>query len=745
MNWLISRRNIGILAIFALLNTGLAHSHSSSSSSSSHVSIEKKEDCKNSCKKLRRIERTLKKLSREAPRQINQKKIDKGGGTYVLSHSGDYCVTEDIIGTLVIGTDSVCLDLCCHTLNANGNANAIVADGHQGLKVYDGRIINSTDAAILVTNYSAVELFDLELNDHALDAIRQADSVNLSVHDVSFLNSNSGERALLFNSCNNITVNNCTASGFVNTVGSILELNNTNVAAVKNVDITNCTNAASEANGTLAQACFVCATECTGVDLVHVKVNNNINTNAVTFGYVAIGLLSSPSCSMQRCETSNNTNLAGGPESGDNMVLILFSDNVLVTEHQANNNACTQPYAQMLVYFSLANNTVFDRCQANNNRMDELVVSDSFFSVLSGFTSEGNNCIISNCQANFNTVANGGKRPASRGELGAIYPFWLIGNSGTVIDACQADNNLMETKGLSQSIVGYLVDVATDVTITNSSANNNTGGEVAAGMDFFRSERIVVSNCAANSNGSWGMGSDYYFFPNGPVNDLTIIDCFCNGNGGSNTHFSTGIFINGSNVLVKGCQVYDTFSSKKPATTSGEMGGIIVASAANVVIEETDIFNTASKHTKAHGILFDTLTDSKIIRTQVHGNKNSGVELVGNNSNLSIIESLAVDNIIGFNFGSASTAACSLVQDSRAINNLKAGFHYAIAPALTVTFIGNEAQCNGKKAEDNYKGLTGLINLQELKLSDGSLTSINPVGAGEAALGARFTNIRVVP
>lgn len=853
---------------------------------------------------------------------VDQMLIDQSqfiDGKLTLTCSGEYRAKENLVGTIVINGSSICVDLGCHTLDANGAANAIVIENMQGVKVGNGTILSSTEAGIFVKNVASVSLYSLFMHDHAIDAIRFQDSTGLHVSDIDFLGTTQtavaeaslkphahllpaasfGERALHFDTCTNFTVNQCNISGFLNTIGSIIELDTCSDASIENTDLSTCVNGATESNGSFAQPCFVSVIGCSGVDFVHVKVNNNFNINEVTFGYEAIGFFFSPDCTLYRCETSNNTNVAPGPESGDNQVLIFASDNVVVTEHYANNNSCAQPYAQNLIYYSLfSNNTIFDGCQANNNSMAELAVLDSSFSMLSGFTIQSDSCIIRNSQANFNTVIDGGTRPATRGQLGALYPIWVLGNN-TLIDHSQANNNVMETTGLSQSVVGILVDVVSNTTILHSTMNNNSGGEVAAGIDLFQADGAQVRNCTANNNGGWGIGSDYYFFPSGPVTNAEIIDCECHGNGGD--AFSAGIFINGNNVLVKGCHVNDTASDVTPASISGDLAGIIVQSASNVVIEDSSVFNSRSINTeasietsfKAHGILFDSVTDSNIVRTQEHGNENAGVELVtssyipfvftnpaalapirafytrfgpsitssinasgeladptnactslsndlagkigivirdgscgsakfvldteaahalatliidntgnpGNfagspnqtkvalvisqedgeallralqnnpgltltletvpfsdNDTISIIESTAKGNDIGFEFAAGSTATCCLVQDSRALNNKTAGFVHGITP-LTTTFIGNEAQCNGTKAEDNYviaDPANNAINLQEYAWNDGTFKNISPrnrgdkhskkgsCDGGKAACGARFTNIRAV-
>ena len=254
-----------------------------------------------------------------------------------------------------------------------------------------------------------------------------------------------------------------------------------------------------------------------------------------------------------------------------------------------------------------------------------------------------------------------------------------------------------------------------------------------------------VTGCSASFNGNFGI-----LFSSAPwgqtltgLHDVVISNCVVNSNGGATAgstvfaHSAGGIYIDRGqyNVLIKDCQVESTFSTNG---VNGKAVGIYASLTNNIVIEDTNIFNTTSTTATAHGIMFDTVADSKIIRTQLHRNKNAGVELVGTNTTIDIIECISKSNDIGFEFAAGSTASCCLVQDSRAIKNTTSGFVYAAALPLTTTFIGNEAQCQGA---NNYVGLTGLINLQSLSWTNGVIANVN----GGAAPGARFTNISAGP
>jgi hypothetical protein len=700
-----------------------------------------------------------------APTPICQKVINQAGGTYFITESGKYVLSEDATGTLVVAADSVCLDLCCHTLDAGGAASAIIDNGTTGLEVFNGSIVGSSTAGISISNSNAIELFDLTMSNHALDAIFETGSTGLSVHDVNFLNNNSGERALHFDTCNNINVKNCYASGFLSTIGAVIQLDTCNAASIQDVDVSNCTKAQAVPTGSFAtDASLVNMNTCTGVDLVHVKVNNNTaNTTAVgNRRFHPIAFVDCNSCSMLGCETSNNTDISGDTGNDltqfaalDRMVFVGVSDNIVVTDHQANNNSCTQPINSFRGYNVRDSlNTVFEGCQANSNSVTELVLSPIFDSLLAGFflqaaTLSPDGCIMSNCQANFNFAASGGAGRDLSGADGIVTGYYLQGSS--VMKGCQANNNSMGDNLTATAVLGILVENTSNVDISNSTADANAGGQFAVGINILGFElpdlNSTVTNCSASSNQNYGFILGDAFTPEAPTTTANVVvtDSVFNQNGNS-TGDAAGIkvFANTvpyANILIKGCQVFDTFGGS-------DIAGISCNSASNVVVEECNVFNTTAPGFMAHGILFNGMTDSKIISTQVHENQNSGIEVEGANSTIAIIECVAMDNDVGVNFAPGSTATCSLVQDSRALNNASAGFSYPAFQPLTVTFIGNEAQCNGPCdcfGANDYAGLNDRINLQRLRLSNGKLKSLNPAGKGAAALGARFTNLTVTP
>ncbi|MCE5294040.1 MAG: right-handed parallel beta-helix repeat-containing protein [Chlamydiales bacterium] len=710
----ISKSVSAFVATFCLVSGSLA-----ASSDSCYQDV--RDQLQNANAKLDRIKQLEHRLSQEAPTPITQKMMHEADGTLVLKHSGDYCLTENICGTIVIEANSVCLDLCCHTLNAKGEPNAIIAADYQGLKIFDGRIINASIAAISIDNFSAVELFKLILNNNALDAIHITNSTDLNVHDIDFINDNSVERALWFDTCNNITVTHCNATGFLSTIGAIIQLDGCNAASLQDVDVSgNTKTAGANVNEFSPGTAFVSVAFSSGIHFVHVKVNNNTFNNSIPIAdqsnhhrtAEAINFVSSNSCSLHRCETSNNIDIVGSgatPITEDSILSLSECSGFIITEHQCNNNTCPTAIISFIgIALYRSSESILENCQANTNIVDELYVLPFVFAQMHGIWVAGfgdgssQDNVLRNCQANDNTVNKGG---AGRSP-GTLNPGLVAGvrmnGTGHVIDGCQANQNSMGDSPEFTLIFGFLKSADTNGVLSNSTADNNVGGERAYGISlhplnfgFIFGADQIISNCSANSNGNYGISTGLFSDPLPEfAANVVISNCVCNKNGTGSGPAAGIIIVNPAqdrSIVIKNCQIADTGTAASTIAV-----GVHAITAANVVIEDCNIFNTTADDT-GHGILFDTVSDSKIIRTQVHGNQNSGIELQGVNSNVLILDSIAVDNDKGFSVADGSTLIEGVIQGNRAIGNQTVGFeHAAVLPAPFDTgYQNNYAQNNG--------------------------------------------------
>ncbi len=635
-----------------------------------------------------------------------------------ITKSGSYCLTRNIEGTIVIAADDVRLDLNGHEVDAEGNPYAISIIDVKDVAVFNGSVSGSTVAGIFVDPSISIKLFDLFMHDHVLNAIQMANTTDVDVHNVDFAGDN-GERAILFDTCNNISVSNCNMSGFLSTLGAVLELNTCNSAIVSDVNVFNCTKT-SEAGAYFftAPTAFVFVggqgipavetiTGCTGVDLVRVKVNNNIinNTNPATdpdnVGVnwrtaEAILCIFSSDCTLTDCQTSNNNDIAGSSatmDTEDYVICCLFCDSFLINNHQSNDNSCAEPIAYFAPIAAFdSNSMVLDGCQANNNIVGELIVAP-FISEMTGIWIEVyfdfasiHDTVVRNCQANFNQVIAGGAGRTGFFQTGFLFGI-ITGGPNCIMDNCQANHNSMGDANPHTSVIGILSESASNSSFSNSSANYNTGGFQAMGFDLHITNIATTGagqkllNCTASSNGNFGISIGYFEDLDQTNADIAIIDCVCNQNGGG-TGTVAGIYtvpvVGGTrNLLIKGCQIFDTVSSS--TFTTDTVSGIDIRNTSNALVQNCQIYNTSGPNGAfAYGI---SILDS--VQCVIEG-----CEANQSNSN----------NNYGQGFVLRGSTTNSKVQDCSAIGNTNDGFADFFEQN---SWFGNTAEANNP----NYSGV----------------------------------------
>ncbi len=640
-----------------------------------------------------------------------------------ITRSGCYCLTRDIKGTIVIAHDDVTLDLNCYEIDADGNPYGIVMQNVQDVKVFNGSVSNATDAGILVDPSISIELSNLFMHGNALDAIRVEDSTDISVHDVNFVGDAGGERALNFIACHNLSVARCNASGFLSTIGAVVELGDCHCGSVQDVNVCgNTKTATADVFFFDPGSAFVAVTLSDGIDLDRVQVNNNTFNNTVVLDpnvnfrtASAIQFLFCTACSLTDCDTSNNIDIAGSTanvDTEDFFLCLIICDSCTVTNHKSNNNRCEPEAILYLTGIAVldSTNVVLDGCQANSNFVAEMLVS-SFDATLTSiwvgeyFGIASADHVIRNSQANFNSAANGGSE--RMGSQQAFLTGILLGGSG-VVDHCQANNNTIETTDPLQFATGFSLEASSDAKLLNSSADNNRGGEISTGILLFRINNVVIENCSASSNDGNGLLVGFFGFAPRATQNYVVQNCVFNNNGHA-TQDAAGIvvlpehFI--SNMFIKDCQINGTFSG------GGLAAGINIPDASNVVIEGCQIFDTVSSSTltmdTVAGIDLRNISNALIQNCQIYNTSGPNgafayaVSIL--DSERCVIEGCEANqsnsnNNYGQGFVLRGSTANSKVQDCSAIGNTNDGFADFFEQN---SWFGNTAEANNP----NYSGV----------------------------------------
>ncbi|AYV76807.1 MAG: hypothetical protein Barrevirus1_29 [Barrevirus sp.] len=604
---------------------------------------------------------------------VDQCKMNKAGQNLILTKSGNYTLSENVKGTIVVAANSVCIDLCCHILDANGAANAIIASGFSDLSVSNGTIKNSSATAIMVDTYINVTFENLKIHDYIMNGIDITSSTNVVLQDVALSNKNSGERALFLSKVKNFSFVRGSATGFLSTMAAVVEIDICKDITLTDVNIFENTKAYTiDTSFNVARGSIISINSSDGISLTRLNANRNIinPSNAVTGTRrsTVMNMFQSTNITVQESEFCSNVEAGGGLNARTSILRTDSCSHVTVKNTKTNNNHATAPIVKFRMNeftATVANGTnlVVEYAQANENIADELVVTaaGSANSELTGFfvgSIAGLDGLMRYCQANDNVVKNGGSpRTTTLGNLNPIE----IAATGVIVDTFQASNNVMNTILPNQFVNGIITNGSTDIDILNSTADNNSGGFVVyAFQTFSGSDRITLKGCSARNNRGYGIAIGDPLFLDDFSNNVTIVDSFFLKNF-HDTIETFGMFLKGTNILVKESEVTGTNSDKANAT------GIKAFSANNVVIQDTDVFTTTAPGFVGSGIVFDAVVDSKILRCQVHENQNDGVQLT-------------------------TTSLNNLVQDDYAVSNGGIGFNDL--STFANVWLGNKAQAN---------------------------------------------------
>jgi hypothetical protein len=246
---------------------------------------------------------------------IDQKAMDAAGGNFVITVSGEYCLVENVKGSISIDVSSVTLNLKAHILNADGKPYAITVNSANKVDVLNGKITGSTVSAVFVQGGSeSVKLTTLGFNGNLLNDIEIKDSNSVEISKSVFYG-DLGERAILANSSDNIVVDHITVTDFVSTLGALLEFHDCSDLVVGSVEMEKNKKAVAAPNDMYsASARFISFDNCHSVELFRIKVNKNDVASSVVGGsdFQAIGVSNSDSFNIRWSMIDSNHDLVGG-------------------------------------------------------------------------------------------------------------------------------------------------------------------------------------------------------------------------------------------------------------------------------------------------------------------------------------------------------------------------------------------------------------------------------------------------
>jgi len=696
---------------------------------------------------------------------IKQCHFDKHEGIYVIDKPGNYHLTKDVKGTLSIQCDNVCLDLCCHTLDANGGANAIVIgqplqqavqisslkslnadlsaklkDAHKNgigkksdlplkksvastkassindfhhIRIFNGSVSGAEVSAIFANNVFDLELFDLTMLNNTLNSVHVNACNSVQVKNVDFSGRHKGERALLFDDSYNLQISECNATEYVSTVGAVIEINSCNTVYVKDVNVTDCVKQ-STADFFIftAETSFIFVggrgfpvfEEILGSSDVHferVRANNNVFEDLALADFWR-------TFSAILFTYSNSCSLTNCETS----------NNVDITGNSVNIDS-----EDFFLCLFLCESSKINGHQSNNNSCPESIVYFFPVAILDSVGIE-----LDNVQTNNNYAEELASIFFNTFLIGILTSLYFFGDSSVdvIVKNSQANGNIVNKSGAGRTTAagngGFIFAIAagffgaSEHSVQNCQANNNSilDSEPFTGVVGIINEsgygNISDSEASGNRGGEFAMGIDSFSF-GGPIKQ-TVTNCVAhnNGNYGISLGYPT-LDTLVDNVCIKDCVCIANGSQ-------GDAAGIIVhpfsGSNRDIVIQNCKILETGSEFSdEAYGILSTTEATGLVVENCIIENTSGilGYGIFLDNLTDSIVSGCKVirSQDDGIRVQSASTN--NLFENNKAIGNSATGFVDSSGAANAWT--GNKAENNGTDyagiVASTYSKSTGVV------------------------------------
>jgi len=699
---------------------------------------------------------------------INQCHFNKYGGVYVIDKPGSYHLAKDVKGTLSIKSNNVCLNLCCHTIDANGAANAIrigelvqvsqtlgkksvkllreakkepksfnavkrdtpemihrtvkasnavVGELHH-IRIFNGTVSGATSDAIFANEISDLEISDLTSLQN-LNGIRVLNSNAVKIQDVDFSGKQIGDNALLVENTDNLFLEKLSVAGYTATQGSLVEIIDCGGVLAEDVYI----NGNEKTVGGTGALFYV--GQSVRVDFKNVHVDQNANNfSGEDYRFHALHVDGVTDGTFSYCSTSDNVDLLGAGDFSGTLQFTRIEDsfNIQLKGYQANSNKAEElisSFASVLLVDCV--NVSSDSVQTNSNVAN---LKSGFFDYFLGLWALGvDGFSIRNSQANSNRLLDS--------ELSRAGPLLIAGiriNSlATVVENVQASFNVVDDQSFLCLLWGILVSAPEGLAVndTDTSFNTNNGAGVAYGLATHFGQ-LNANRCTSTHNSNYGISLGFREDPGASVVDNVLIDCVCKNNGTKSVaDDAAGIILQPvsegvQNTIIRNCEVSATGNS-----STSSSGGIVAKGSNDLVVENCLITKTSAEG-DADGLLLQDVSNAVISNCQSLSNNNRGFASLGESTNISFIENVSSNNDKGFELSADTTF--SLVRDNVAINNLSLGFEQDASGIFNTSYIRNQAQnAGGLPTTSNFGGasLTSKINLQELSWSNGDYTIVN--------------------
>ncbi len=562
-----------------------------------------------------------------------------------IKHSGCYCLTKDIKGTITIAADDVMLDLNCHQIDANGNANAVTVSGHTGVTVKNGSIVNASAAGLHIAGCEEVVITDITFRNNAdISLCIEAESVGIcpdfTVTNpsqgiwVANLDISQGNRAMLFRGCNELNVKNC----------FVYENTNTKLLAVVGVE------------------------HCNNVVFEEVFVNNNVKAIPGQ-GEGPLSIIG-PDIAVMLVQACNNVQLKNCTTNDNSSEFRMNGLQVTGIDFAFTPDFCINP--------NLSSGLIIEGHQSNGNinKTGALVGLNILYVP---------NPIIRNSQTNGNSTTNA-QNGTVFGTQDFLLGMLLFAVPGAFISNHQSNSN----KSFGSESYGILTV---------------PGSDFAGGGIF--NDGTIIENTMTNDNGALGEhGSTHTLgicIDGGliriPSNGLVVRNCQSVNNKSHGAVY--GYHIKWNNVLLENCQsdnnIADGASNGAQNTLIGSANGIgIDAGISNITIIGCNTTNNQCLNGPAFGINAagipplvpgnppnnQPLPAQKVVIQNCVASSNSSINNIGygiriqGSSQCQIVDNTAIGNQVGFSNGATAQVTGTITGTTLSVSSVTSGVLY---------------------------------------------------------------------
>jgi hypothetical protein len=475
--------------------------------------------------------------------------------------------------------------------------------------------------------------------------------------------------------------------------------------------------------------------------VANTRINNNVDNASAL---VSLLLVDSSNDFVIRKVQCNSNNFSA-TVNFFRAIQLSNSNNVITEKCVVLDNTSSKGFAVAIHAFSSRNLTLFNfivkDCFIARNTKDATNIDSLNGIAISGGANNAfiTGCVVSNLNSNTSQgILLGGANNiliedchiadlfGANGSLG-------IASGGTTANVTIRESTIKHIDAAGSTAVGISVANTNAINIkdcdvfdVNSSATTTTAAAVGIQVGTNSTNAIIEDCNIVNVNG-----------PN--VRGITLLS------GANHNVLRNNISDLAGTVTSRAITLQDTSANVVDNNISGLSGdvplGIFInrANAANII--NNNVSNVLG-NTRSKGLTIQNSNDvnvlknniSEVFATTVSAPPTSnavGFEIISG-TNIVWTENISNNNVVGFLFNDNV-----LLKDNTAVGNTLLGFVdlTMTPPATSYALVGNVAYQNGT----NYDGtLIPLISLQTL--AAGTFTNVH----GNAALGARFTNISIV-